>query len=116
VLDLSRQAASAGRAQQRAAPARASFVRTQKKRERAVKFLNFNVALFFIMRVKFYYIGILRVRIFSIGIFAVRIFGTLIFAVQILRSGIFRIIFFDIGIFCSRSICARIFAIRIFAN
>ena len=53
-LDISRQTASAGRAQQRAAPVRASFVRTQKKRGRAVKFLNFNVALFFIMRAKFY--------------------------------------------------------------
>ena len=29
-------------------------MRTQKERERAVKFLNFNVALFFIMRAKFY--------------------------------------------------------------
>ena len=54
MLDLSRQAASAGRAQQRAAPARASFVRTQKERGQAAKFLNFNVALFFIMRAKFY--------------------------------------------------------------
>ena len=53
-LDLSRQIASVGRAQQRAAPARASFVRTQKERAQAVKFLNFNVALFFIMRAKFY--------------------------------------------------------------
>ena len=53
-LDLSRQIASAGRAQQRAAPVRASFVRTQKERAQAVKFLNFNVASFFIMRAKFY--------------------------------------------------------------
>ena len=53
-LDISRQIASAGRAQQRAMPACASFVRTQKERGWAVKFLNFNVALFFIMRAKFY--------------------------------------------------------------
>ena len=54
VLDLLRQTALAGRAQQRATPARTSFVRIQKERGRAVKFLNFNVALFFIMRAKFY--------------------------------------------------------------
>jgi len=54
VLDLSRQAASAGRTQQRAAPARASFVRTQKERGQAVKFLNFNAALFLIILVKFH--------------------------------------------------------------
>ena len=48
-LDLSRQIASAGRAQPRAAPARASFVRIQEECAQAVKFLNFNAALFFIM-------------------------------------------------------------------
>lgn len=53
-LNLSRQTASAGRAQQIAAPARVSLRRIQKERGQAVKFLNFNVALFFIMRVKFY--------------------------------------------------------------
>jgi len=45
---------SAGRAQQRAAPARVSLRRIQKERGQAAKFLNFNVALFFIMRAKFY--------------------------------------------------------------
>lgn len=54
MLDLSRQTASAGRAQQRAAPARVSLRRIQKERGQAVKFLNFDVALFFVMRVKFY--------------------------------------------------------------
>ena len=54
-LGLSRQTASAGRVQQRAAPARASLRRIQKERAaQAVKFLNFNVASFFIMRAKFY--------------------------------------------------------------
>ena len=53
-LDLLRQTASAGRAQQIAAPASASFGWIQKERGQAVKFLNFNVALFFIIRAKFY--------------------------------------------------------------
>jgi len=53
-FDLSGQITSVRHAQQIAAPARVSLRRIQKERGRAVKFLNFNVALFFIMRAKFY--------------------------------------------------------------
>ena len=108
MLDLLRQIASAGRAQQRAAPARVSLRRIQKERGRAVKFLNFNAALFFIMRAKFYAPEFCAPEFLASEFLPLEFSAPRSSPPEFCKAEFLELYFFDIGIFCSRGICAHI--------
>ena len=89
-------------------PARASFVRIQKERGRAVKFLNCNAALFFIMRAKFYAPEFCAPEFLASEFLPLEFSAPRSSPTEFCKAEFLELYFFDIGIFCSRSIYAHI--------